>query len=85
VSDSDKLRAIRAKTRMRLLFSLVTLCAYFAFVLNWIDGPDQVLASPVGDSPLNGSLLFFIGLIVGFILLELLFLYIYRVTSGGGK
>ena len=38
MSDSDKLRAIRAKTRMRLLFSLVTLCAYFAFVLNWVDG-----------------------------------------------
>jgi hypothetical protein len=30
-------------------------------------------------------LLFFIGLILGFILLELLFLFIYRVTSGGGK
>jgi len=85
VSESDKLRAIKAKTRMRLLFALVTLGCYFAFVLNWVDGPDSALAETLGESHINGSLIFFVGLIIFFILLELLFLFIYRLTSGGGE
>lgn len=83
MSDSDKLAAIRAKTRTRLLFALVTLGCYFAFVMNWVDGPDRALAQTLGESHINGSLLFFVGLIILFILLELLFLFIYRLTSGG--
>ena len=83
--DSDRLRAIKAKTRSRLLFALVALCSYFAFVLNWVDGPDRVLAEGLGDSHINGSLLFFVGLILFFIFLELLFLFIYRANRGGGE
>lgn len=85
MNDSDKLRAIKAKTRTRLLFALVTLASYFAFVLNWVDGPSRALAGRLGGSHINGSLLFFVGLIIFFILLELLFLFIYRVSSDRGR
>ena len=85
MNDGDKLRAIKAKTRARLLFALVTLGSYFAFVLNWVDGPNHVLSGRVGGSHISGSLLFFVGLILFFILLELLFLFIYRMTRGGGE
>ena len=85
MSESDRIRAIRAKTRVRLLFALVALASYFAFILNWIDGPDRFLADRLGDSHVNGSLLFFVALILFFIGLELLFLFLYRANRQEGE
>lgn len=69
------LRAVKHKTRYRLAFALVTLVLYFAYLLNYLPSGD-FLAHRLGTSWITGSLAMFVGLIVVFILLELLFLRI---------
>lgn len=77
MEPSEKLAAIRRKTRQRLLFSLVSMLLYFSFVLNWT-GAGDALGAPLGDSAVSGSLLMFASLIVIFIGLEILFLLLNR-------
>lgn len=70
-----KLRAVKRKTRYRLTFALLTLALYFAYLLNYLP-PGDFLAQRLGASWITGSLAMFAGLIVVFILLELLFLVV---------
>lgn len=72
--DRDrKIRAIQRKTRQRLMFAGITLLMYFAYVLNYT-AMGSFLGEKIGGSQLTGSLAMFMGLIVIFILLELIFL-----------
>lgn len=72
--DRDaKLRAIERKTRQRLLLSGFTLVIYFSCVLNYTAAGSS-LGRTIGSSPVTGSLLVFVSLIVIFIALEVLFL-----------
>jgi len=79
-------RVIRRKTRQRLGFALVVLVLYFAYVLNYLPS-GRFLGARLGDSWVTGSLLMFVGLIVVFILLELVFLALNRDDGpgNGGK
>ena len=69
------LRAVRRKTRHRLTFTLVTLVLYFAYLLNYLP-LGSFLSQRIGSSPITGSLAMFAGLIIIFVVLELLFLVV---------
>ncbi|MEM1153057.1 MAG: hypothetical protein AAGI44_02890 [Pseudomonadota bacterium] len=74
--EEEKLRAaIRRKTRLRLVFALVTLLLYFAFTLNYLPLGER-LSQRIGDSWITGSLAMFVLLIVTFIVLEFVFLFV---------
>lgn len=73
MSKEAKLHAIKRKTRQRLLFSVITLTMYFAYVLNYTNA-GSFLGETLGGSHVTGSLVMFASLIVIFILLEILFL-----------
>tara|TARA_R110001599_G_scaffold353859_1_gene600529 strand:+ start:30117 stop:30422 length:306 start_codon:yes stop_codon:yes gene_type:complete len=73
VEEDVMLRAVRRKTRHRLVFSLVILVLYFAYLFNYLPS-GEFLAQRLGTSWITGSLAMFAGLIVMFILLELVFL-----------
>ncbi len=82
MTEQQRLEAIRRKTRQRLGFALLVLVLYFAYVLNYLP-LGGFLGERLGDSRVTGSLLMFAGLIVVFILLELLFLVLNRGDSPG--
>jgi uncharacterized membrane protein (DUF485 family) len=84
MSEEEQHRLIRRKTRQRLGFALVTLVLYFAYVLNYLPS-GRFLGARLGDSYVTGSLLMFAGLIVVFILLELVFLALNRDTGAGNR
>ena len=73
LEEDAMLRAVKRKTRYRLAFALVTLVLYFAYLLNYLPS-GEFLAQRIGSGWVTGSLAMFVGLIVSFILLELLFL-----------
>ena len=76
--DKDqKMRAIKRKTRQRLLFAAITLIMYFSYVLNYT-AIGSFLGEKIGSSQVTGSLAMFMGLIVIFIGLELIFLALNR-------
>ena len=75
-------RVIRRKTRQRLGFALVVLVLYFAYVLNYLP-LGSFLGKRLGESWVTGSLLMFAGLIVAFLLLELVFLVLNRDKGPG--
>lgn len=77
MTEQEQLQFIRRKTRQRLAFALVSLSFYFAFVLNYLP-MGHFLSNRLGDSYVTGSLLMFAGLIVLFIILELVFLVLNR-------
>ena len=77
MNKEEKFAAIRRKTRQRLLFALVTMVLYFSFVLNYTSAGSVFLGAP-GSGGMPGPVVMFMGLIVSFILLELLFLYLNR-------
>jgi len=79
-----KLQVIRARTRRRFVFTAITLLLYFSFVLNWTPVGDR-LAERLGASYITGSLLMFAGLVVFFILLELVFLRLNQATTRSGE
>lgn len=82
--EKQKLQGIvRRKTRQRLVFALVTLALYFCYLFNYLPAGD-FLRRPLGASPLNGSLAMFAGLILVFIIFELLFLALNRDDRAGG-
>ncbi len=84
MDTAAKLQVIRARTRRRLVFTLITLLLYFSFVLNWTSLGDR-LAERLGASHVTGSLLMFASLIVFFILLELVFLLLNQATTRSGE
>lgn len=84
MDTAAKLQVIRARTRRRFVFTLITLLLYFSFVLNWTVVGDR-LAERLGASHITGSLLMFAGLIVFFIFLELVFLLLNQATSRSGE
>lgn len=84
MDTAAKLRIIRARTRRRFVFTLITLVLYFSFVLNWTAAGDR-LAERLGATHITGSLLMFASLVVFFILLELVFLLLNRATTRSGE
>ncbi|PLW82424.1 hypothetical protein CWI75_11725 [Kineobactrum sediminis] len=84
MNHDQKLAVIKSRTRRRMLFSMTTLVLYFAFILNWTEF-GSILAQRLGKSHITGSLLMFCGLIVTFILLELLFLLLNQATTRSGE
>ena len=77
MDERRALAAIRRRTRRRLGFSLAVLVLYFGYVLNYLPS-GAFLGRKIGESQVTGSLLMFAGLIVFFILLELVFLALNR-------
>ena len=73
MNKSDMLKAVRRRTRLRLLFALLVLALYFAYLFNYLPA-GAVLGERLGSSWVTGSLLMFAGLVVSFLLLEWLFL-----------
>lgn len=73
--SDKKLAHVQKKSRRRVIFTLLVLALYFSFSLNWFGFGDGLRAT-MGETPITGSLLMFITLIVGFIALEFLFLAI---------
>ncbi|MFO7549898.1 MAG: hypothetical protein R6W80_00720 [Haliea sp.] len=84
MDTAAKLQVIRARTRRRFVFTLITLVLYFSFVLNWTAVGGR-LGERLGASHITGSLLMFAALIVFFILLELVFLLLNQATSRSGE
>ena len=85
MDNTNKLRLIQAKTRRRLLFTLLTLILYSSFVLNWTD-TGAALTRRLGESHITGSLLMFASTIILLVLLELVFLLInLRVGATSGR
>jgi len=84
VTEQQRLEAIRRKTRHRLGFALLVLVLYFAYVLNYLP-LGSFLGERLGESWVTGSLLMFAGLIVAFILLELVFLVLNRDRDAGKR
>ncbi|WP_195891507.1 DUF485 domain-containing protein [Luminiphilus syltensis] len=75
--EDPRLVQVQRKTRLRLLFSGVTLLFYFSFSLNWMN-LGSFLREPIGDSVINGSIVMFVLLILGFIAAEMIFMLISR-------
>jgi len=75
LEDNEILRVVRRKTRLRLSYALIALAFYFAFLLNYLPSGD-FLRERLGSSWISGSLAMFAGLIVLFIVLEMLFLFV---------
>lgn len=82
MTEQQRLEAIRGKTRQRLGFALLVLVLYFAYVLNYLP-LGSFLGERLGESWVTGSLLMFAGLIVAFLLLELVFLVLNRDKGPG--
>jgi len=72
-----KLEFVQRKTRRRLVFTAVHLVLYFSFMLNWTE-TGGFLREHLGTSPVTGSILMFVALIVIFIALEFLFIALGR-------
>ena len=73
----QKIEAVKRKTRLRIVFTLLTMGLYFSYVLNYTSG-GAFLGDSLGNSSISGSLVMYAGLIVVFIGLELIFLRINR-------
>ena len=78
--DSEILHRVQRKARRRLLFTGLILVFYFSFVLNWTSLGTGLKNSLPGLA-ITGSLLMFILLLVGLILLELVFIFLGRDRS----
>lgn len=86
MSTEKKLAAIKRKTRQRLVFTLFTMCLYFSYVLSYTSA-GAFLSDTLGDSNVSGSLALYVGLIIVFIMIEVLFLALNRdnkLESGRG-
>jgi len=75
LEDNEILRVVRRKTRLRLSYALIALALYFAYLLNYLPS-GNFLRERLGSSWISGSLAMFAGLIVVFIVLEMLFLFV---------
>lgn len=73
MADPEILKTVRRKTRQRLAFALVTLICYLAYLLNYIP-LGAFLRERLQGSWISGSLAMYGGLILLFIVLELIFL-----------
>lgn len=86
MTTEEKIKAVKRKTRQRLIFTAITMTLYFSYVLSYTS-MGSFLSDPVGDSHVSGSLALYTVLIVVFIIIELIFLYINadKKTQGGEK
>ena len=82
--DKETLQWVQRTARRRLLFTGLILVLYFSFVLNWTSAGAGLTASLPGLS-MTGSLLMFVLLLVGFILLEVIFLLLSRDRRKPGE
>lgn len=73
MADPEILKTVRRKTRQRLAFALVTLICYLAYLLNYMP-LGTFLRERLQGSWISGSLAMYGGLILLFIVLELIFL-----------
>lgn len=73
MADPEILKTVRRKTRQRLAFALVTLVCYLAYLLNYMP-LGTFLRERLQGSWISGSLAMYGGLILLFIVLELIFL-----------
>lgn len=74
-TEAEKMQFVRKKTIQRFLFSLISLTLYFSFAFNWT-AAGSTLRERIGESHITGSLVMFVLLILGFIVLELLFIWL---------
>jgi hypothetical protein len=81
LQSNNKLAAIRRKTRQRYIYTLVTICLYFAFTLNYTDSGSALIAR-LSWGQVPGAVVMFALLVIAFIALELLFLYRARREEG---
>jgi hypothetical protein len=82
MQTDEKFAIIKRKTRQRLLFAVVTMTLYFSFALNYLEGSAALIAS-FGIGGVPGPLVMFVGLVLLFILLELIFLFLNRGQRAG--
>lgn len=75
MTEAEKMKFVKQKIVQRFLFSLISLTLYFTFALNWTE-TGSILRERIGTSHITGSLVMFVSLILGFILLELLFIWL---------
>ena len=71
----QRLKAIKRKTRQRLLFTAVVLVLYSTYVLSYTSW-GAFLGETLGDSHISGSLALYVFLIIAFIVIEVIFLAI---------
>lgn len=71
--DDQILDTIHKKTRQRFLFASITLLLYGSFALCYTDA-GSFLSKTTGDSSVSIGLLFFLGLIAIFLVMEYVFL-----------
>jgi uncharacterized membrane protein (DUF485 family) len=83
MDKNEKFKAIKRKTRQRIVFSLITMALYFSFVLNYTSGGSSLIEA-LGSAHIPGALVMFAGLIIVFVILELVFLFISRERSSNG-
>ena len=77
MNERRKIEVVKRKTRLRLLFTALTMGLYFSYLFNYTSA-GAFLGDRIGDSSISGSLVMYAGLIVVFIVLELFFLQINR-------
>ena len=51
----QKIEAVKRKTRLRIVFTLLTMGLYFSYVLNYTSG-GAFLGDSLGNSSISGSL-----------------------------
>jgi uncharacterized membrane protein (DUF485 family) len=86
MTTEEKIKAVKRKTRLRLIFTAITMVLYFSYVLSYTT-MGSFLSDTLGESHVSGSLALYATLIVVFIIIELLFLYLNadKKTQGGEK
>ena len=77
MNNLQKIQAVKRKTRLRLVFTVLTMGLYFSYIFNYTSA-GAFLGDRLGDTSISGSLVMYAGLIVVFIVLELFFLQINR-------
>lgn len=82
MQTDEKFAIIKRKTRQRLLFAVISMTLYFSFTLNYLEGGAALIAS-LGIGGVPGPLVMFVGLVLLFILLELIFLFLNRDQRTG--
>ena len=86
MTTEEKMKAVKRKTRQRLMFTAITMALYFSYVLSYTS-MGSFLSDTLGESHVSGSLALYVVLIVVFIIMELIFLYLNadKKIQGGEK
>ncbi len=86
MTTEEKIKAVKRKTRQRLIFTAMTMVLYFSYVLSYTN-MGSFLSDTLGESHVSGSLALYAALIVIFIIIEVFFLYLNadKKAQGGEK